>query len=309
MKLISFRCESDTKIGIMLSESSLADISPLVSSNDIKDLIRSFHRHKDSLLNLKKNNLASYSINEVKLLSPIPLPNSLRDAYSFKQHVETSRANRGLAMIKEFDDFPVYYYSNHNSVKGPGEISIAKELSRKIDYEVEIAVIIGKEGINIKASDAYKYIFGLTIMNDLSSREIQAKEMKLNLGPAKGKDFATSLGPYIVTLDELEEITTLSNDTEEIHFNIPLECRVNDKVLSRDNLSNMHWSFSKIIERISMGTRIYPGDVIGSGTCATGCLLELNSNPNAKIQWLEDADTVEINAGALGVLKNTIKII
>ena len=238
---------------------------------------------------------------------PISKPNSLRDAYSFRQHVETSRKNRGLKMIEEFDNFPVYYYSNHNSVVGPGEVIIDKKLSNMLDYELEIAIVIGKEGVNIPVNKADEHIFGFTIMNDFSSRKVQMEEMKLNLGPAKGKDFATALGPYITTKDELSDRITESKNGNI--YDIKLEAFLNNKLLSEDNLKNMNWTFAQIINRISEGCRLYKGDYIGSGTCATGCLYELNSYPNAKERWLKDGDNIKINAGILGTLDNTIKII
>lgn len=238
---------------------------------------------------------------------PVPKPNSLRDAYSFRQHVETSRKNRGLKMIEEFDDFPVYYYSNHNSVIGQGNVEVNKKLSEMLDYEIEVAIIIGKEGIDIPVNKADEYIFGFTLMNDFSSRKIQMQEMKLNLGPSKGKDFATALGPYVTTIERLNSRTTKTPKGNI--YDIDLKGYLNNKLLSKDNLKNMSWTFAQIIARISEGTKIYKGDVIGSGTCATGCLYELNSYPGAKERWLKDGDTVKITADALGTLENTIKII
>ena len=240
---------------------------------------------------------------------PIPIikPKSLRDAYSFRQHVETSRKNRGLEMIKEFYSFPVYYYSNHNSVQTSRLIEVPERLMSKLDFELEIAIIIGKDGINIDTCSADEHILGMTIMNDFSSREIQMEEMKLNLGPAKGKDFATAIGPQITTLNELKNISKKTSHGNI--YDIELKGYVNDILISKDNLSNMYWTFAQIIERVSMGTKIYKRDYIGSGTCATGCFYELNSNKNNKEQWLCDGDTVKIDAGPLGVLENEIKII
>ena len=239
---------------------------------------------------------------------PVPKPNSLRDAYAFRQHVETSRKNRGLEMIEEFDSFPVYYYSNHNAVVGPGDVNIDKRLSEMLDYEIEVAIVIGKEGINIPANKADDYIFGLTIMNDFSSRKIQMKEMRLNLGPAKGKDFATALGPWVTTIEDLND--QITKTPRGNIYDIDLKGYLNNKLLSQDNLKNMNWTFAQIIERISMGSKIYKGDIIGSGTCATGCLYELNSNPKTKEKrWLKNGDKVKITADILGTLENTIKII
>ena len=242
-------------------------------------------------------------INDVQLIAPLPTPNSFRDAYAFRQHVEAGRKNRGLKMIPEYDEFPVFYFSNHNSIVGPGIVDVYEKHLDGLDFELEIAIIIGKEGINIKSSDANQYIFGYTIMNDWSARGLQMKEMKLNLGPAKGKDFATSIGPYITTIDELEQYEIGDNK-----YDIPLTAHINGIEKSKDNLKNMTWSFADIIERASYGTALYPGDIIGSGTCGTGCLLELNGSTDKK-QWLQDGDVVEINAGVLGKLSNKVKLV
>ena len=148
---------------------------------------------------------------------------------------------------------------------------------------------------------------GTDIMNDFSSRKIQLDEMKLNLGPAKGKDFGTALGPYITTRDQISNRVIPTENGNK--YDIPLTAYLNGNLLSSDNLKNMNWTFAQIIERISCGTHIYPGDVIGSGTCATGCLYELNSYPDAEERWLQHNDSIKIKAGVLGVLKNTIKVI
>ena len=140
---------------------------------------------------------------QVKLHSPIPRPLSMRDGYAFRQHVEAARRNRGVPMIPEFDHFPVFYFTNHLAVTGPGEIAVQKLAREKLDFELEVAIVVGKQCRNVSAADADSYIFGYMVMNDWSARALQMEEMKLNLGPAKGKDFATSLGPYLVTRDEL----------------------------------------------------------------------------------------------------------
>ena len=251
---------------------------------------------------IKKNIIAELSLDDITLIAPIPFPNSFRDAYAFRQHVEAGRKNRGLKMIPEYDEFPVFYFSNHNSITGPGIVNVHKDHLNQLDFELEIAIVIGKEGINIKSSNAHDYIFGYTIMNDWSARALQMKEMKLNLGPAKGKDFATSIGPHITTSEELEKFMVNNK------YNIPLSATVNGIEVSNDNLQNMTWSFAEIIERASYGTSLYPGDLIGSGTCGTGCFLELNGTSNNN-QWLQDGDIVEIDAGILGKLSNQIKLI
>ena len=146
----------------------------------------------------------NYEINDVELLSPVPKPNSFRDAYAFKEHVETCRKNRGASMIREFYEFPVFYFSNHNSIFGHNQsIELMPDHFKNLDYELEIAVVIGKKGRNILSKDADEYIAGFCILNDISARTLQQGEMKLNLGPSKGKDFANVIGPCLTTKDEL----------------------------------------------------------------------------------------------------------
>ena len=136
-----------------------------------------------------------YSCEDVEILAPVPHPTSCRDAYAFRQHVASARRNRKVEMIPEFDQFPVFYFTNHNSIQGPGEIVCMPDHFKKLDFELEAAIVICKPGKNIKASEADEYIGGYMIMNDMSARGLQMEEMKLNLGPAKGKDFATAIGP------------------------------------------------------------------------------------------------------------------
>jgi fumarylacetoacetate (FAA) hydrolase len=242
-------------------------------------------------------------LDEVELLSPITKPNSLRDAYAFKQHVEAGRKARGLPMIKEFDLNPVYYYSNHSAITGPGTLSLNKKHLNNLDFELELAIIIGKEGENISIENADQYIFGFMIMNDWSARDIQKNEMKLNLGPAKGKDFCTSIGPYLVTKNELKNHTIKSKYGNV--YDLKMSAFINDNKISEDTSKNMYWTFAQIISHISIGTKLYPGDVIGSGTCATGCLYELNLT-NKTNTWLQLNDTIKLEIEKLGALENTI---
>jgi fumarylacetoacetate (FAA) hydrolase len=252
------------------------------------------------------------SIEDVQVLAPVPHPTSCRDAYAFRQHVEAARRNRKVEMIKEFDQYPVFYFTNHNSIKGPGEVACMPDHFEKLDFELEAAIVIAKPGKNIKAEEADEYIAGYMIMNDLSARRLQMEEMMLNLGPAKGKDFATTTGPMLVTPDELEEFKV---DCKPGHigntYNLKMICKVNDVKVSEGNLADMDWTFAEIIERASYGVQLFPGDIIGSGTVATGCFLELNgtgklNDPDYKEQWLQESDVVELEIDGLGKLSNTI---
>jgi len=248
----------------------------------------------------------------VELLAPIPHPSSCRDAYAFRQHVETARKNRTVPMLPEFEQYPVFYLTNHNSIQGPGEIVCMPDHFDKLDFELEAAIVICKPGRNIPAIEADEYIGGLMIMNDVSARTLQMEEMLLNLGPAKGKDFATVIGPMLVTLDELEGYETACKENHiGKAWNLNMKCSVNGIPISAGNLSEMTWTFAEIIERCSYGVQLFAGDVIGSGTVGTGCFLELNgtgklNDPNYTEQWLKEGDVVAMEIDGLGVLTNTI---
>ena len=240
------------------------------------------------------------------IISPIPEPVSCRDGYAFRQHVESARKGRGLPMIPEFDHFPIFYFTNHLAITGPGEIYVMEKALERFDFELEVAIVIGKEGRNIPASKADEYIFGYMIMNDWSARALQTEEMKLNLGPAKGKDFATSLGPYLITRDALTEKRIPGENGER--FDLRMRAFHNGKQVSDGNLKDMNWTFAQIIERASYGVTLRPGEVIGSGTVGTGCYMELNlttlkDNP----VWIKPGDEFVLEVDELGRLENTIQ--
>jgi fumarylacetoacetate (FAA) hydrolase len=251
-------------------------------------------------------------LSSVQLLAPIPFPTSCRDGYAFRQHVAAARRNRNAEMIPEFDQYPVFYFTNHLSIKGPGEIPCMPDHFEKLDFELEVAIVICRHGRNIKAEEADEYIGGLMIMNDFSARRLQMEEMLLNLGPVKGKDFATAIGPWLVTLDELQEFETAPKENHVGKcWNLKMSCKVNGVRVSEGNAGDMDWTFAEIIERASYGVDLYPGDIIGSGTAGTGCFLELNgtgklNDANYNEQWLKDGDVVELETDGLGVLSNTI---
>ncbi len=241
----------------------------------------------------------------VKFCSPVDTPVSLRDGYAFRQHVEAARRNRGVPMIPEFDHFPVFYYSNHLSVCGEGPLKVMPKALHQLDFELEVAIVFGKQGENIPAKYADEYIFGFMIMNDWSARTLQMEEMKLNLGPAKGKDFATSLGPYLVPRTELEK-TRIPHPLHGERFNLEMRAFVNGKAISQGNLKDMSWTFAQIVERASYGVTLHPGEVIGSGTVGTGCFLELNGSRVTDNQWLKPGDEIVLEVDELGSLRNSI---
>jgi fumarylacetoacetate (FAA) hydrolase len=240
----------------------------------------------------------SLSIDEVKFLSPLK-PNTLRDGYAFEQHVKTANKNRGREVPEEWYQFPVFYFTNPNAVFGHDDEIPYPPSTNAMDYELEVAAVIGKGGMNIKPEDAPSHIFGYTIFNDWSARDIQRKEMAVGLGPAKGKDFASSFGPVIVTHEALAD----KADGRPGVYDLSMAARVNGVEFSRGNFKDMHWSFGEIIARASDSVMLYPGDVIGSGTVGTGCLLELTKFQGP---WLNEGDVVELEIERIGVLRNTV---
>lgn len=242
-------------------------------------------------------------LNKIELRAPIGHPPSVRDFYAFEQHVKTARANRGAEMIPDWYEVAVFYFTNHNAIVGPNDPVKRPKASKALDFELEIAAVIGKAGIDIPASQADEHIAGYMVMNDWSARDLQMKEMKMNLGPAKGKDFATTLGPYLATPDELLNKRIDRGDKGSV-YDLQMIGRINGKETSRGNWKDMYFTFAQMIERASADVQLYPGDVIGSGTVGTGCLLELTKGQGP---WLQLGDVVELEIERLGVIRNEVQ--
>ncbi|MGH3046712.1 MAG: fumarylacetoacetate hydrolase family protein [Gaiellaceae bacterium] len=223
--------------------------------------------------------VGEHSRNDVRLLAPVPRPPSVRDFYAFERHVRAARAQRGLEVAPEWYRIPVFYFSNPAALYGPEDEVPYPEGTSALDYELEAAVVVGAGGL----------IAGFTIMNDWSARDLQKMEMAVGLGPAKGKDFATSLGPVLVTPDELGELR------------LEMVARVNGEERSRGNLADMHWTWEQLVEHAGRNTRLVPGDVLGSGTVGTGCILEHGDG-----RWLRPGDEVELEIEGIGVLRNRV---
>lgn len=235
---------------------------------------------------------------DVQLLAPLTRPRSIRDFYAFEAHVKNARARRGLGMIPEWYKAPVFYFSNPSAVYGPGADVPCPRHTKMLDFELEVAAVIGHEGRDIAPEDAEAHIVGLMIMNDWSARDIQREEMKVGLGPAKGKDFATSFGPWLVTLDELADRRVGPG----LRYNLEMVARINGQEVSRGNLADMHFHWGELLARASQDCTLYPGEIIGSGTVGTGCLLETEAAP-----WLKPGDVVELEVERLGVLINKVR--
>jgi len=318
MKLVSYKTDDREHLGVFIN----GHIYNLNSCDkQLPDNMNAFLQDSEVLMEraLKIDEQIKSGAIEPKqeafyeILAPVPHPSSCRDGYAFRQHVAAARRNRKVDMIAEFDQYPIFYFTNHNAIQGPGEIECMTDHFQKLDFELEIAVVIGKKGRNITAAEADRYIAGYMIMNDMSARTLQMEEMLLNLGPAKGKDFSTVIGPWLVTPDELEvyKTTPKAGHTGNT-YDLKMSCRVNGIQVSSGNTADMDWTFAEIIERCAYGVDILPGDVIGSGTVGTGCFLELNgtgllNDPDYQPQWLQNGDVVEMEITGLGSLSNTIR--
>lgn len=318
MKLVSYQTEGSEHLGVYID----GHIYKLHSCDKrIPDNMAEFLKGGEVLMDIAKKVDAGIKSGEIKareealfeLLAPVPHPSSCRDGYAFRQHVAAARRNRGVPMIPEFDQYPIFYFTNHNAIQGPGEIECMPDHFKKLDFELEAAIVVGKKGRNITAAQADEYIAGFMIMNDMSARTLQMEEMLLNLGPAKGKDFSTVIGPWLVTPDELEAYKVPAKPGHAgANYKLDMKCWVNGKLVSEGSVADMDWTFAEILERCAYGVDILPGDVIGSGTVGTGCFLELNgtgklSDPAYPEQWLQDGDVVEMEITGLGRLTNTIK--
>lgn len=320
MKLVTYQYQNANAVLGILVDENIYPLQQLDATlpNNMHDFLLAgadaMAKAKQIDAQLKNNSTQATSIalQQVALLAPVNKPTSCRDGYAFRQHVAAARRNRGVPMIAEFDQYPIFYFTNHNAIQGPGEIVCMPDHFEKLDFELEVAIVVGKKGRNIKAAKADEYIAGYMIMNDMSARTLQMEEMLLNLGPAKGKDFSTVIGPYFVTPDELEQYLVPAKPNHEgNNHNLNMKCWVNGVLVSEGNVADMDWTFAEILERCAYGVDILPGDVIGSGTVGTGCFLELNGtglldDKNYKTQWLQNGDVVEMEITGLGKLSNTI---
>ena len=240
-------------------------------------------------------------VEDARLLAPVPVPPSVRDFYAFEQHVRTARERRGLEMEPDWYELPVFYFSNPASIVGDHDDIAIPAGSAELDFELEVAAIVGRAGRDLDADAATAHIAGYTIMNDWSARDLQRREMKLNLGPAKGKDFATTLGPVMVTPDELPDVASAKA------FDLTMTAAVNGVEYSRASLADIFWSFGELAAYASRGTWLRPGDVLGSGTCGTGCILELSLvHGGDQFPWLVPDDVVTLTVERLGSITNRV---
>ena len=293
MKFVSFSTSNTSiRTGLLLEDG----IQPLPFAS-LMDLIQAGEAGLERVRKLKDT--SRVPLPEARLHAPISRPTTLRDAYAFESHVKTANANRGREVPEEWYKYPIFYFTNPANIYGPDDDIPYPAYTQALDYELEIAAVIGKPGRDIRLEDAPSHIFGYTIFNDWSARDIQREEMKVGLGPAKGKDFASSLGPCIITTEELVDKTVGRPGV----YDLVMCGRVNGTERSRGNFKDIFWSFGEILARASDSVTLLPGDVIGSGTVGTGCLLELTK---AKGPWLQKGDVVELEIERIGILRNKV---
>jgi len=240
-------------------------------------------------------------LGDAELLAPIPRPPSVRDFMAFENHYVTSMAALGVPTHPLYYQQPVFYFSNPAAIQGPTEDVRMAPGSTAFDYELEVAAVIGRPGSNISPAEAQDHIAGYTILSDWSARDVQEAEMSFQIGPAKGKDTATSLGPYLVSKDELAPYAT------ERGFDLAMTASVNGVLYSSGNWSSLYWSFADLIAYASRGTTLVPGDVVGAGTVGTGCIIELSRVHGAeRYPYLVENDVVELTIAELGSITATV---
>lgn len=287
MKLVMFSSIGEPWHAGLLEGDQIIDL-------DVPDILDGLELVRTGNFSLDK----TYALSEVKLGPPAHRPPSFRDFFSFEMHVANARRNRGAEVPAQWYEIPVFYFSNPTAFLGHNEPLNYPWYSQQLDLEQEVGIIIGKSGKNIPAEQAHEYIAGFMILNDWSARDVQMQEMAVGLGPAKGKDFATSIGPYLVTPDELAD--RLQPDGR---YNLETVWKLNGQEKYRNNLSTQHWTFGQCIERASQNVWLRRGDVIGSGTVGNGCLLEEGER---RERYLQVGDIITIEIERLGTLQTQV---
>ncbi len=239
-----------------------------------------------------------YDLDAVRLAAPTPRPPSFRDFMTYERHFKNALGHGGREVPPEYYEFPTFYFSNPAAIYGPFEPIPYPAESQALDCEFEWAAVINRDGRNIKASEAEQYIAGFMLLNDWSARDLQMKEMAIGLGPAKGKDFATSVGPYLVTPDEL------ADRYEDGRYNLASVWRINGQEKSRNNTNTQHYTFAQCIERATASSWMRRGDIIGSGTLGNGCLME--EAPGVRSRFLQVGDVIEMEIERLGILRSEV---
>jgi 2-keto-4-pentenoate hydratase/2-oxohepta-3-ene-1,7-dioic acid hydratase in catechol pathway len=317
MKLVTFKnTKGESRTGWLVGE-GVVDMN-LASSKLPTDMLTFIDNHEENFAIIKAlgDVQPHYQIADIQLLAPLPNPRSFRDFIGFEQHMLNATKTFGHNVGEIWYQIPIFYFTNHQAIYGTNDEIPKPKAETKLDLEIEIAVVLGKKGTNIKAENAEDYIFGYTVFNDWSARSIQKMEGGgPPLGPHKGKDFANSIGPCIVTKDEMEQYRcTISKENFPAHlrfpennlerFDVKMTAKINDQIITEGNANTVFWAFPEQIERASENcVTLYPGDILGSGTVGWGSLIENNFTVHRP---LEPGDVVELEIEGIGVLRNTV---
>lgn len=303
MRFATYTYEHETRVAVVADDDTL---HPLPGTRPLTEVIAAGSGLPD-LLALGRAALDTPPgphVTEVRLHAPLQPP-SVRDFVAFEEHVEGVRrsVDGAVGVPEQWYAAPTYYFSNPHAVYGPGDDIPTPPGSAVLDFELEVAAVVGREGRDLSPAEAREHIVGYTVFNDWSARDLQSAEMKVGLGPCKGKDTATTLGPYLVTADELDPYRD-----EEGLLRLALTAEVNGEVVGKDLLSNMSWTFEEMLAYASRGTRVVPGDVLGSGTCGNGgCLAELWGVRGERTPPpLKPGDSVSLTVEGIGTLTNTV---
>ncbi|MFH2203958.1 MAG: fumarylacetoacetate hydrolase family protein [Elusimicrobiota bacterium] len=292
MKLATFHADDATALGAVV-DGKIYDLNA-ASHGTLPDDMLAFIQQGESALRraqeimVKPPASAARPLESVRLLAPLPAPPSLRDFFAFADHARAAAERSGAALPEQWHDLPACFKGNHREIYGPEEEIPWPHYTRRFDFECEIACVIGKRGRDISPQQAAEHIFGYTIFNDFSARDIQKKEMLLGMGPAKSKDFANSFGPCLVTADEAVPSRDFS-----------MTVRVNGEQWSAGHSRDQYWSFPLLVSHASQCETVHPGDILGSGTFYGGCGLDLG-------RWLRPGDDIELEVPGIGVLRNTV---
>ncbi|MFK7981131.1 MAG: fumarylacetoacetate hydrolase family protein [Saprospiraceae bacterium] len=319
MKLITFKnSKGKVRAGWLKGKTGVVDMK-LADKRLPSNLLSFIEKNEKYFAIIKEHKLektaAHYQLKDVQLLAPIPHPPSIRDFLGFEQHMLNAGKSFGHKLSEVYYDIPVFYFTNHHAVFGPDDEIKRPAAETKMDLELEIAVVMGKKGNDIKVENANDYIFGYTVFNDWTARSIQKQEMTMPLGPAKGKDFANAFGPCIVTKDEFEKYRcTISKKLHPKHlkmptttgnrFDVKMTAKINGEIICEGNYKTAYWTFPQMIERASRNNvSLLPGDILGSGTVGWGSLIE---NAFSVHRPIEPGDVVELEIEGIGVLRNTV---
>ncbi len=299
MKFATWQVDGGTRAGVVADDG----LHPLPAGTTVLDLVRS---GLPTALEAGSDALAGEAtpLDAVRLLPPLQPP-TVRDFVAFEEHVEgVRRSIDGVGgVVPEWYQAPTFYFTNPYALVGAFDDVPVPPGSARFDFELEVAAVVGRDGASLTADQAREHIFGYTIFNDWSARDLQAREMKVNLGPAKGKDSATTLGPWLVTADELEPYRD-----DEGFLALDLRVAVNGVEIGQDLLSNMGWPFEELVAYASRGTWVRAGDVLGSGTCGNGgCLAELwGRRGRMEPPPLQPGDLVEMTVEGIGAIRNRV---